>query len=82
MCYGARSMKFTFQQEDKTMTAQEAYNDLMEEISKYDENPTYELCAITLVNRYGVEIVNDMEDLGLIKYVGQNFNNLAVYKIR
>lgn len=64
------------------MTAQEAYNDLMEEISKYDENPTYELCAITLVNRYGVEIVNDMEDLGLIKYVGQNFNNLAVYKIR
>ena len=32
MCYGARSMKFTFQQEDKTMTAQEAYNDLMEEI--------------------------------------------------
>lgn len=75
-------MKFTFQQEDKTMTAQEAYNDLMEEISKYDENPTYELCAITLVNRYGVEIVNDMEDLGLIKYVGQNFNNLAVYKIR
>lgn len=64
------------------MTAQEAYNDLMEEISKYDENPTYELCAITLVNRYGVEIVNDMEDLGLIKYVGQNFNNFAVYKIR
>lgn len=75
-------MKFTFQQEDKTMTAQEAYNDLMEEIFKYDENPTYELCAMTLVNRYGVELVNDMEDLGLIKYVGQNWNNLAVYQIR
>ena len=64
------------------MTAQEAYNDLMEEIFKYDENPTYELCAMTLVNRYGVELVNDMEDLGLIKYVGQNWNNLAVYQIR
>lgn len=64
------------------MTPQEAYRDLIAEIVKYDENPTYELCALTLVNRYGVELVNGMEDLGLIKYVGQNFNNLAVYKIR
>ena len=59
------------------MTAKEAYSDLME-----DKNPTYELCAMTLVNRYGVELVRDMEDLGLIKYIGQNWNNLAVYKIR
>lgn len=64
------------------MTAQEAYKDLMEELFKYDKNPTYELCAMTLVNRYGVELVRDMEDLGLIKYIGQNWNNLAVYKIR
>ena len=64
------------------MTAKEAYSDLMEELFKYDKNPTYELCAMTLVNRYGVELVRDMEDLGLIKYIGQNWNNLAVYKIR
>ena len=64
------------------MTAQEAYKDLMEEIFKYDKNPTYELCAMTLVNRYGAKLVRDMEDLGLIKYIGQNWNNLAVYKIR
>ena len=64
------------------MTPQEAYRDLITDIFKYDENPTYELCALTLVNRYGIELVNGMEDLGLIKYVGQNFNNLAVYKIR
>ena len=75
-------MNFTFQRRDRTMTAQEAYKDLMEELFKYDKNPTYELCAMTLVNRYGVELVRDMEDLGLIKYIGQNWNNLAVYKIR
>ena len=44
------------------MTPQEAYRDLIAEIVKYDENPTYELCALTLVNRYGVELVNGMED--------------------
>ena len=64
------------------MTPQEAYQDLITDIFKYDENPTYELCALTLVNRYGLELVDAMEDLGLIEYVGQNFNNLVVYKIR
>lgn len=64
------------------MTAQEAYNNLMNEVFKYDENPTYELSAMCLCARYGPRIVGEMEDLGLITYAGQNFNNLAVYKIR
>lgn len=54
----------------------------MEEIFKYDSNPTYQLCDITLISMFGLEIVNKMEDAELIKYAGQNCNNLAVYKIR
>lgn len=64
------------------MDAKTAYNDLMEKIFKYDNNPTYELCGITLINLYGLETVNSMEDAGLINYVGQNHNNLSVYQIR
>ena len=64
------------------MDAKEAYKKLMDEIFKYDSNPTYCLAAITLVNMFGLDTVNLMEDTGLIKYIVQNSNNLAVYKIR
>ena len=64
------------------MNAKETYKKLMDEIFKYDSNPTYCLAAITLVNMFGLETVNLMEDKWLIKYVGQNPNNLAMYKIR
>lgn len=66
----------------ENMTAQEAYNDLMENLFRYDDNPTYELCGATLYNRYGIQTVNDMEDAGLIRYVGQNHNNLSVFQVR
>lgn len=64
------------------MTAQEAYDDLIKRLFEYDNNPTYELCGITLENLYGLSMVNEMENLGLIKYVGQNHNNLSVFKVR
>lgn len=64
------------------MTAKEAYKDLMKEIFRNDENPTYALAAMTLVNRYGARTVSEMEEQGLIKYIGQNHNNMAVYRIR
>lgn len=64
------------------MSGKEAYKKLMEEIFKYDNNPTYQLCGITLINMFGLDAVNQMEDAGLIRYVGQNANNLSVYKIR
>lgn len=64
------------------MTAKEAYNNLIAELFKYDANPTYELAAMTLVNRYGVRTVSEMEDQKLIKYIGQNHNNMALYRIR
>ena len=44
------------------MDAKEAYKKLMDEIFKYDSNPTYCLAAITLVNMFGLETVNLMED--------------------
>ena len=64
------------------MTGKEAYNDLIDKIFKGCNNPTYELCGVTLINLYGLETVNNMENDNLIKYVGQNHNNLAVYQIR
>lgn len=64
------------------MNAKETYQALMEKIFKYDPNPTYQLCGITLINMFGLDAVNAMEDAGFIKYVGQNCNNFSVYKIR
>jgi hypothetical protein len=62
--------------------AKQAHNKIMNELFKYDNNPTYELCGITLINLFGLEIVNEMEDENLIKYIGQNHNNLSVYQVR
>lgn len=64
------------------MTGKEAYKDLMQKLFQGEDNPTYELCGVTLENLYGLQAVNEMEDLGLIKYVGQNHNNLSVFKVR
>lgn len=64
------------------MDAKKAYNDLIKKIFTGCNNPTYELCGITLINLYGLNTVNEMEDAGLIKYVGQNCNNQSVYQIR
>lgn len=64
------------------MTAKQAYNDLITEVFKFDHNPTYELCAITLDNRYGMSTVIDMEREGYIKTIGRNHNGHVVYKIR
>jgi len=63
------------------MNPKQAYDDLMTEIFKYDNNPTYELSAITLDNRYGVSTVLDMEKEGYIKRVGKH-NGHTIYKIR
>lgn len=64
------------------MTAKEAYQDLLTELFKHDNNPTYELASITLDNRYGIHTVLDMERAGYIKYVGKNHNNIAIYQVR
>lgn len=60
----------------------EAYNDLMQRLFEHEERPTYELSGATLENLYGLDIVCEMQDLGLIKYVGQNHNNMSVFKVR
>ena len=65
----------------KTET-QEAYKKIIDELFKYDDNPTYELCGVTIDNMVGVQKRIDMEDAGLIKYVGNNHNNYTVYQIR
>lgn len=64
------------------MNPKHAYDDLMKTIFKHDNNPTYELCAITLDNRYGMTTVLDMERDGYIKRIGRNHNGHLVYQIR
>jgi GR25 family glycosyltransferase involved in LPS biosynthesis len=64
------------------MTAKEAYDDLINELFRFDNNPTYELCAITLDNKYGISTTINMEKAGYIKYIGKNHNGHVVYKIR
>ena len=66
----------------KQMSAQEAYADLIEELFRYDDNPTYELCGMTLYNRYGAKVTFAMEDAGLIRYIGRNHNNVDVFQVR
>jgi len=67
---------------DKMERAQQAYQDLINRLFKYDNNPTYELCGVTIVNLYGEQIKTEMALLGLIRYVGRNHNGLAVYQVR
>lgn len=58
-----------------------AYNDIISKITTNSKRTTCCLAAATLINLYGLETVNALEDAGLIKYAGQNSNNLAVYII-
>ena len=62
--------------------AKEAHNKIMEEIYKFTNNPTYELCGITIENMVGKQARIEMTLAGLIKYVGINHNGLSVYQIR
>lgn len=64
------------------MTAKTAYKKLIEEVFRFDDNPTYELCQPTIENMVGSEALFDMVCSGLIEYVGRNHNNIRVYKIR
>jgi hypothetical protein len=62
--------------------AEKAYKKIMEELFKNDNNPTYELCGITIENMVGKQARIEMTLAGLIKYVGINHNGLSVYQIR
>jgi hypothetical protein len=62
--------------------AKEAYNKMMNEIFKYDNNPTYELAGITIENMFNKQIRIEMTLEGLIEYKGKNHNNLSIYQIR
>jgi hypothetical protein len=63
------------------MTTFNAYNDIISRITTNGKRTTCCLAATTLINLYGIETVNALEDAGLIKYAGQNSNNLAIYII-
>ncbi len=62
--------------------AEQAYKKLMDELFRYDKNPTYELCGITIENLCGKQERIEMSLAGLIKYVGKNHNGYAVYQVR
>ena len=64
------------------MTTKEAYKKIIEEVFRYDDNPTYELCQPTIESMVGEEACFDMAVKGYIKYVGRNHNGIRVYKIR
>lgn len=59
-----------------------AYEHILEEIFKYDDNPTYELCQPTIENLVGADMLFNLVVSGLIQYVGRNHNGIRVYKIR
>jgi len=63
-------------------SAEIAYQKIINEIFKYDNNPTYELCGITIENMVGEQTKIEMEIQGLIIYKGKNHNGLSVYQIR
>lgn len=63
------------------MTAQEAYTDMIKRITTGGKRTTVCLAAMTIANLYGIDTLNALEDANLIKYAGQNSNNLAVYVI-
>ena len=62
--------------------AKQAYNSIIKEISKSDNNPTYQLCGITIENMVGKQARIEMTLEGLIRYVGKNHNGYSVYQIR
>lgn len=62
--------------------AKQAYNRIMREIFRGDNNPTYELCGITIENMVGKQARIEMTLEGLIRYVGKNHNGYSVYQIR
>lgn len=64
------------------MSAQQAYQQMIDEIFKNDPNPTYELCGITIENMFDSKILASMEIEGFIKYRGINHNGHEVYQIR
>jgi hypothetical protein len=66
----------------KTQQAQQAYEKIIEEVFKFDNNPTYELCGITIENMVGRQALEAMTQEGFIKYVGRNHNGLSIYQIR
>jgi hypothetical protein len=63
------------------MDAREAYNDMINKITTGGKRTTTCLAAMTIVNLYGLDALNAMEDAGLITYGGQNSNNMAIYTI-
>lgn len=63
------------------MSAREAYSDMISKITTGGKRTTACLAAMTIVNLYGLDALNAMEDAGLITYCGQNSNNMAIYTI-
>lgn len=64
------------------MTAKAAYKKIIDEVFKFDENPTFELCQPTIENLVGEDACFEMACRGMITYVGRNHNGIRVYKIR
>jgi len=62
--------------------AEQTYKIIMDEIFKFCNNPTYELCGITIDNLVGKQARLEMMWDGLITYKGKNHNGLSVYQIR
>jgi hypothetical protein len=63
------------------MDVRTIYEDLIDKITTSGTRTTSCLAAATIVNLYGIEGLNALEDAGLITYAGQNSNNYAIYVI-
>lgn len=62
--------------------AKAAHEKVLSALFFNDNNPTYELCGVTIANMTSPGELFLMEEYKLIKYVGENHNGHSVYQVR
>ena len=62
--------------------AKEAHDKVMQELFRFEKNPTFELHQLTLECLTSKEEVFLMEDYRFIRYAGESWNGGAVYQVR